>query len=172
MISRIKSDLVIPPYYYFIIFDKNEDKFELFTFENRNDLKYCHEIQQLIKINEFSSTISKWMKSPIFPKKYKNFHDCKMVIGVSSYSNFVQNLFYGDGIVLVSGLLADITNIISERLNFTYVFTLCYNIACSERLHSDLYVYNVAIIPTLDGYAMNNPGNYKWRNEMLNIQCV
>ena len=59
-ISKLKTNLVIPPYYYFIV-PGNDTKIELFTFENRNDLEVCHENQTLIKINEFSSTNLIWL---------------------------------------------------------------------------------------------------------------
>jgi len=172
MLSMLKTDLVIPPFYYFIIFDNNDDKLKLYTFENRNDIELCHESQQLIKINEFSSTTLKWTKNPIFPKKYKNFHGCKMIIGVYGYSNFLKYYSYEDRKVLVSGLLPDMMQIISDQLNFSVFYTLCYNVLCTKRLHGNLDVYNIAIIPTLEGYAMNNRGDYRWNNEMLNIQCM
>ena len=111
-ISSIKTDLVSPPFYYFIIFDRN---INLYTFENRNDLTSCHESQRLIKINEFSTNSLKWIKNPIFPKKYKNFHNCQMVIGVVTLTNLLRVDFKEE---ISSGPIVNLLVTISNLLNF------------------------------------------------------
>ena len=169
-ISSLKTDLVIPPYYYFIIFDND---IKLYTFENLKSLKICHESQQLVLINNFSVKKLKWTKKPIFPKKYKSFHNCTMVLGNHGFSNLFKYYYYEhQKKTLTFGLVKDILSTTSKILNFRLFITLCYTMDCTKRLHKHLYVYNVFINPTLERYAIHKERNFAWRHVMLNVQCT
>jgi len=174
-ISKLKTDLVIPPYYYFIILDTKDMQLKLFTFENRDDLEDCHEIQKLIEINKFSATHHKWTEDPVFPKKYQNFYGCRMILGVfSSGMNFLR-FFRAQTFNYINnpdGPLASIMEDIAERLNFSTFFFPCRFEMCHGVDNSRQYIYNVLHIATLDGYAFINMTEVQWRNVMLNIQCT
>jgi hypothetical protein len=173
--SRLRTDLVIPPYYYFIIPDKIDEKLKLYTFENRNDLKICHEMQQLVQINEFSTKSQKWINKPIFPKKYQNFHGCVMNLGAFyKTNNFLRFLNKSGDLILYSdqidGPLGNVMKDVEQRLNFSLVFVACLSTYCDEMLDFH-YLYNVIRTTTLDGYSFDSSRTIKWRNVMLNIQC-
>ncbi|CAG9811424.1 unnamed protein product [Chironomus riparius] len=163
--SSIKTDLVIPPFYFFIILDRN---INLYTFENRNDLTYCHESQKLIKINEFSTKSSKWIKSPIFPKKYKNFYSCKMVISLSATSNLFR-IDYKDQ--KPNGPIIELLSVIAKELNFTLMMLTCFDQACLDGIKEKFYLYNLLSTKNLEAHALNMDVNPCWRNVMLNIEC-
>ena len=165
MISLLKTNLVTPPFYYFIIFDRN---INLYTFENRKDLTFCHESQRLIKINEFSVTSLKWIKKPIFPKKYKNFHNCQMVIFNSDLSNLLR-VNSGDE---PTGPIIQLLETVAHQLNFKIFLMACFQRGCFERAQKSLYIYNVLYIPTLEGHSDRIDNNPRWNNVMLNIECV
>ena len=174
MLSRLKTNLVIPPYYYFILFDKNDKKLKLFTFENRNDLEVCHESQQLVQINEFSTQIQKWTKEPVFPKKYQNFHGCEMKLGLfygaSNFLRFVTKFnLPGFSAATIDGPLTLVMQDLGQRLNFSVAFFHCTVIGCKDVLRHK-YLYNAIITTTSDGYALSDAKPTDWRYVMLNIQ--
>lgn len=174
-LSKLKTDLVIVPYYYFIIQDQINDKLKLFTFENRNDLQYCHELQRLVPINEFSVKSQNWINKSIFPKKYQNFYGCKMKLG-SFYAanNFIRFFDKYGRIVPISekidGPLGNVLNDVAERLNFSLIFVACLEKNCRDIIEV-FYLYNVIYTTTLDGHAFATTKMARWRNVMLNIQC-
>ena len=90
----LRTNLKIPPFYYFLILNQNDKSLKLFTFENRDDLQICHEIQQLKEINEFSSNTQKWTTHPIFPKKYKNFYKCSLKLGVFFKESILESILF------------------------------------------------------------------------------
>lgn len=167
--------MVIPPYYYFIIYDKIDGKIKLFSFENRNDLRECHEVQQLVQINEFSTKSEKWTNKSIFPKKYQNFHGCLMKIGAYYKANNFLRFFDNFGNIIsrsenIDGPLGILMKDIAQKLNFSLAFVACKSNNC-EDLVNVYYLYNVIRTTTLDGHAFSNVKGVKWRNVMLNIQC-
>jgi len=172
LVSRIKTDLVIPPYYYFIIFDKSDEKFKLYTFENRNDLEICHEIQQLIQINEFSQETFKWTKNPIFPKKYRNFHNCIMVLGIQGGSNFFRMSSSRVSNALGEAPITKIFLEIADLLNFEILASVCFFKGCLEETEKEIYLYNIINTETLDGFAVNMNENRSWLSVLLNIECT
>ncbi|CAG9811245.1 unnamed protein product [Chironomus riparius] len=143
-ISRLKTDLVIPPYYYFLTFGSNS-RINLWTFENRNDLEVCHEIQTLIKINEFSTTNLSWKHDPIFPKKYKNFHGCLMNIGMNGFSSFDRAFLDNNGnqMIVTAGLKNRLLIILGVQLNFTLNSFQCLHPECLDRNETKPYLYNI-----------------------------
>jgi len=164
-ISSLKTDLVIPPYYYFIIPRRNDSNIELWTFENRDDLENCHENQTLIKINEFSSTKLQWTVSPLFGKKYKNFHNCTMVTGIPSkdlFITFYQTPYTKD--IDITGPSYDIMNFLAKELNFTNIFSICVNDKCTEHTEHPKELYNVMITSTI-----NNLAGIKYKMELSNF---
>lgn len=172
MIAMLKTNLVIPPYYYFIIFDKIDKKFKLFTFENRKGLKYCHESQQLMQINEFSEALQKWTNFPIFRKKYRDFHNCIMSIGIDGSTNFVRINPINENDAISKGPIILILTEIADELNFTIMARVCYEKGCLENLQKEEYLYNILSKETLDGYAVNRNENSNWLNVLLNIECT
>ncbi|KAL7014624.1 hypothetical protein ACKWTF_016034 [Chironomus riparius] len=170
--SRLKTDLVSPPYYYFIIYDAG---LKLFTFENRNNLKICHEVQQLVQINEFSIKSQDWINKSIFPKKYLSFHGCEMKLGVFYTANNFLRLVDDHGNIIsitsnVDGPLGNFMNDVAERLNFSITYVACLSRNCYD-IVKIYYLYNVIHTTTLDGYSFGNKASSKWNNIMLNIQC-
>jgi hypothetical protein len=173
-ISSIKTNLIIPPHYYFIIFDPNDKQLKLYTFENRNDLQFCNESQKLIKINIFSAKLQKWTLQPVFPKKYQNFHGCLMILGVfAGGTNFLRFYLNNDKFDYnhPDGPLAFILNDIAQRLNFSLAYIPCALEMCNG-LTSYQYIYNVLHVATLDGHSLLDISDVKWRSVMLNIQCT
>jgi hypothetical protein len=173
-ISELKTDLVIPPYYYFIIFDPKDKQLKLLTFENRDDLHFCHEAQTLVEINRFSQKLQKWTLQPVFPKKYQNFHGCQMILG--AFASGINLLRFNMPKIKPEsrspdGPLAYIFDDISQHLNFSVKFLSCKEGDCRDR-EIVSYIYNVIHVVTLDGYAIDYLMNVKWRNVMLNIQCT
>jgi hypothetical protein len=173
-ISELKTDLVIPPYYYFIIYAPDDKQLKLFTFENLDDLYMCHESQKLVEVNIFSVRFQKWTLNPVFPKKYLNFDGCIMILGVFvSGTNFLRfdpnntmfDLNHPDG------PLGPVLNDVGQRLNFSLSYVPCELEAC-QGLASYQYVYNVIRIQGLEGYAFVDITKVKWNNVMLNIQCT
>lgn len=172
-ILSLRTDLVIPPYYYFIIINEHNKMILLYTFENRKYLTICHESQQLIFINKFNILKLKWIKNPIFPNKYKNFHNCTMVLGTHGFSNFFKYFYFpSDHKTLTYGLVKDILRTIGKILNFKLFVTFCHSMDCTRRVHQNLYLYNVFVVPSLDGYAIHKDNDYIWRYVMLNVQCT
>jgi hypothetical protein len=173
-ISSIKTDLVIPPYYYFIIYDPDDKRLKLLTFENLESLQHCHEIQKLIEINIFSAKLQKWTLNPVFPKKYQNFHGCEMILGVFANG---MNLLRFDRKNIMSDLnhpdgpLASVLNDVAQRLNFSLAYIPCALEMC-RGLTKRQYIYNVLHVATLDGYSLLNMTAIKWNSAMLNIQCT
>jgi len=172
IISELKTDLVIPPHYYFIIFDKSDQKLKLFTFENRKDIKICHESQQLIQINVFSQETFKWTKNPIFPKKYQNFYNCIMVLGIQGGSNFFRISPSSASKDLSDGPITRILMEIAELLNFVILARVCLNKGCLQETIKDFYLYNIISMETLDGYAVNLNENRNWLSVLLNVECT
>ncbi|KAL7013534.1 hypothetical protein ACKWTF_015450 [Chironomus riparius] len=172
-ISSLKTDLVTPPYYYFLIIG-NSSKINLWTFENQKDLLVCHENQTLVKINEFSSSSLTWKNSKIFPKKYKNFHGCVMNIGLNILGSLDRANINIDKarIKLTKGLKNSLLLIMGERLNFILHSFECLDTKCSDQIDANEYLYNIMVTPTIDSYAVNKDSNYKWQMVMLNIQCT
>jgi hypothetical protein len=127
-IANLMTDLVIPPYYYFIIFDSDDKQLKLFTFENLDDLYMCHESQKLVEVNIFSVRLQKWTLNPVFPKKYLNFDGCIMVLGVFvsgmnllrfDPNNTMSDLNHPDG------PLALVLDDVGQRLNFSLHYIPC-----------------------------------------------
>jgi len=170
-ISSIKTDLVIPPYYYFIIFDKYTSEISLYTFENLLDLIFCHESQRLIKINKFTSTTSKWTTEPIFPIKYKNFHGCLMGFGVFNLTNLFQMSIKND-IYMFDEFMINLVEAIAKELNFIPSYVLCLKDDCSDHDTRKGYIYNILISSTLDGYAVSSNDELGFLCVLLNIQCT
>jgi hypothetical protein len=170
-IASIKTNLVIPPYYYFVVYDKYVDKITLHTFENLIGLDYCHEGQQLVKINEFSSTTSQWTTEPIFPIKYKNFHACTMLLGVYNLTNFFMLSVQNDTFAL-DEFMTKLIFVISTELNFSTTFCLCEENDCSDQVEKKEYVYNILRAVTLDGFAVSNSDELGFLCFLLNIQCT
>lgn len=170
-ISSIKTDLVIPPYYYFIIFDKYTSEISLYTFENLLDVFYCHESQRLIKINKFTSTTSKWTTEPIFPIKYKNFHGCLMGFGVYNFTNLFQVVNETDTYT-VDIFMVNLVQAIAKELNFIPSYILCSRYDCSDHDTRNGYIYNVLKSSTLDGYAVSYNDEFQFVCILLNIQCT
>jgi len=170
-ISSLKTDLVIPPYYYFIIPRRNDSHIELWTFENRDDLENCHENQTLIKINEFSSKKLQWTVSPLFPKKYKNFHNCTMVTGILNKDLFIAfyQTPYTEDIDIV-GPSYDIMNILAKELNFTNTFSICMNDKCTEHTQQPKELYNVMITSIINNLAEIKSKMELWNFVTLNIE--
>lgn len=175
--SQLRTDLLIPHFYYFIIFSKNYETLKLFTFENRNDLLICHEIQQLQEINQFSAESQKWINDPIFPKKYKNFHGCFMKLGsFFAQTNFIRffidlNDDY-DFHEYVDGPLVWVLKDIQQQLNCSIDILVCSLQNCVDVIE-DNFFYNIIHSTTLDGHAISNPLlNYNVKFVILNIQCT
>lgn len=168
-LMSLNTFLVIPPYYYFIVINKNYQQINLFTYENRQDLTICHESQQLIQINQFSSTELNWKHKPIFPKKYRNFHGCLMKLGVSDRTNLFKH-FRHDSKIELTGMIYDLVVDISSVLNFTAHFGLCYESNCLDYLKKST-LYNMIFVGSLDGHAYVSGGKFGTNQVMLNIQC-
>lgn len=153
-ISMLRTDLVIPPYYYFLVTGSNRTKIRLFTFENRNDLKICHENQTLIKANEFSSETLKWTVYPVFPRKYTSFHGCKMGIGVYPFTVFLLGHFYlMSENFTVFGPVNDLFQILAKKLHFSIEYLFCKSINCSVHSKKEMYLYNVIRITNWEWHA-------------------
>ncbi|KAL7013005.1 hypothetical protein ACKWTF_015144 [Chironomus riparius] len=168
MLSMLRTDLVIPPHYYFIIFDNLDQKFKLFTYENRKDLKMCHENQQLLQINEFSYDNLQWTITPVFTKKYKEFYNCILSLGIPASSNFFRLSSNKDS----QGPMIKILTEVAKILNFNILGDFCYSKNCLEALRKNQYFYNIISLETLDANAISMNENSFWRNVILNIECT
>ena len=167
-ISRLETKLVIPPYYYFIVIDQIDNKIKLFTFENLKNLTYCHERQESIQINEFSSSKHDWIQKPVFPKKYTNFYGCEMSIAVIDTSIF---LITKDSSKEGEGLINYILDELSFRLKFTGYYYGCNSLTCKEFAEERAHLYNIAEVIALDGYAFLTKKS-KWNFIMINVECA
>ena len=160
--------LIIPPYYYFIIIDQIDQKIKLFTFENLKNLRYCHEGQEAVQINEFSSSTLDWIQKPIFPNKYKNFYGCEMQLAIIDTSNFfVQKGIDQDP----EGLIFDIFKELEIRLKFYGHYFGCDVELCKDAAINNPLLYNIAEVISLDGYAYSQHMDGQWNFMALNVEC-
>ena len=176
ILSKLKTDLLLASYFYFIIFDEYDTKLKLFTFENRYNLDECHEVLQLFQINEFSTQIQKWTKEPVFPRKYQNFHGCEMKLGLfSGASNLLRLItkynFFGLRAIAIEGPLTWIIKDLGQRLNFSVAYVHCKLEGCRDVL-THTYLYNTIRTATLESYALGDMKAMPRRFVMLNIQST
>lgn len=167
-IANIQTNTKIAPHYYFIILDQDENEFNLFTFENKDDLEVCHEQQNLIKINSFSSDNQKWITEPIFPKKYQNFYGCRMNLGVQLTNSFfapVTNL--ANATAFGNSFGFDLVELIGRKLNFIPEVLFCEKYNCSKE-QQIFYHYNVLLVPILNIYTYEKK-SFKWNFVMINV---
>ena len=169
----LKTDLLIPHYFYFLISSENDQNLKLFTFDNRDDLIICHEIQQLQEINEFSLKTHNWKHHPIFSKKYKNFHKCVMVLG----NFFKQTVFirffwdYKSDLVYAEGPLVWIIKDIQKHLNLSISLSQCHVRDCADKMQN-LALYNVMYAATLEEHSFSYKTTDTIKFSMLNIECT
>lgn len=78
---------------------------------------------QMIEVNRFNKSSSRWMTKAFFPNMFDNFYGCNLVIGVPSQSPALGIDFHPDGsIANIWGYNALIIQNIAEHLNFTIVY--------------------------------------------------
>jgi len=167
-IASLNTNLLIIPLYYFIIPDQNDEKLKLYTFNN--NLAICTEKLRLYEVNEFSIKDRKWVLDPIFPKKFQNFHGCIMELGFYNFTN----LFFThvvDDILTVNSFLIDLMKAVSKHLNFIPNMMVCYKLRCEELITSYSSLYNILIIETLEGNAIQFIDNFRWLHSFMNIEC-
>ncbi|CAG9811075.1 unnamed protein product [Chironomus riparius] len=172
MLTILKTNLVIPPHFYFIIFDNSDQKFKLFTYENRKELKFCHESQRVVQINEFSEKTLQWTSFPVFPKKYQDFYNCIMVLGIPGGSNFFRILRQNVNRESSEGPMVKVLTEVADILNFTILGNACDTMSCLETSRKNRYLYNIISLETLDANAINMNENSNWKNILLNIECT
>ena len=170
-VQSLRTHNNIASLYYIIIFDQTDDIFKLFTFENRNDLDFCHENQRLIKINEFSSSSQKWLTDPIFPKKYKTFHECHMDLGVQVSNPFFPSELTGSIVESeLAGFGYEIMLILAEELKFTFQIGFCPDYNCDEdKLKFNFY--NVLSFPIMSMFP-HEMDSFGWRFVMINVPAL
>jgi len=167
-IATLNTNLVIIPLYYFIIPDQNDETIKLYTFDNNKNFVMCTEKLRLYEVNEFSTKDRKWVEDPIFSKKFKNFHGCIMRLG---FYNFTNLFFSSDENLIVSSFLIDLIRAVSEHLNFIPNMIGCYRPKCQEENMEGVYLYNIFVIETLEGNAVQLVNNFRWLHSLMNVEC-
>lgn len=78
---------------------------------------------QMIEVNRFNKSSSRWMTKAFFPNMFDNFYGCKLVIGVPSQSPALGIDLHPDGSVAnIWGYNALIIQNIAMHLNFTIIY--------------------------------------------------
>lgn len=174
-LSMLETALMIPHHYFFIFHSNENENLQLLTFENRKDLQICHESQQLIKINEFSSKTQKWTVSPIFSKKYTNFYNCHMKLGLfyrqTILIRFIIEFRMNYDDISVDGPLVWILMDIQKRLNISIDIFRCIHYDCADAFRK-LTLYNILYPATLDLYSFDTIKTETTKFTMLNIECM
>jgi len=171
-IIKLKTLSNIAPLYYIITFDEKDEIFKLFTFENLDDIKICHEKQKVIKINEFSAENTKWLTEPIFPKKYQNFHGCRMNFGVQEFSPFFPPILNTSKVEIKdSGIGYSLVNLLEKQLNFTAKIHFCTDYNCVQRIQNYSSIYNVISFPILSMFP-HQMDSFGWRFVSINVPAL
>ncbi|CAG9811426.1 unnamed protein product [Chironomus riparius] len=169
-ISNLTSDNNIAPLYYIIVFDQDKNIFKLLTFENRNDLEACHERQRLMEINEFTTDTQKWLTKPIFPKKYTNFYNCIMHLGVQESNSFLPSKLTGTHVENEFAGLGYILFVLAQKLNFSVRIFYCDEYNCNEEKSMFIF-YNVFAFPILSMFPLEMD-SFGWRYVMINVPAM
>jgi len=90
-------------------------------------------------INKFSTVRQKWDNESFFPKKFSNFHDCRIVLGIRNVLYGTQIHKAANGTVFVKGYSADILKALARALNFQLVFSI-YDPATNKPLNLTLSI--------------------------------
>jgi hypothetical protein len=169
-LATLDTMLAIIPLYYFIVPGHSYENLKLFTFDNNKLYPQCIETFDLYEVNEFSVKDRKWLKDPIFPKKFQNFHGCIMGIGFYNFTNLFFTSVVDDKPV-VNHFVVDLTTAIAKHLNFHPNLITCFKPNCAEQTFDQTYLYNILVSETLDGSAVASNGNYRWLHSFMNVEC-
>jgi len=170
-ISMIHAYYKLTQFLYFIVFDKNDKQIKLYTFDNDDHVDMCREYLKLYKINEFSSTTLKWIKEPIFPKKFQDFHNCFMPLAFYNSSGIFRS-YSADGKFIGSKFLHDLMDVVSSHLNFVPNLIFCQFEQCAEQSKKGIYFYNFIHLDSLNGASIRYADKPSWLNVFLNIECA
>lgn len=115
---KINNTLMVRHQNYLIEYDKY---IGLETFSWYTSLA-CN-TSQMIEVNRFNKSSSRWMTKVFFPNMFENLNGCKLVIGVPSQSPALGIDYHPDGSVAnIWGYNSLIIQNIAEHLNFTIVY--------------------------------------------------
>jgi len=174
-IEHLRLDKVISHYYYFIVTNQKLKTIKLWTFDNRNDRKYCVEnLQSSVCLNEFSLFNLKWNIEPIIPKKHKNFNGCIMNIGIQDETNFFRSYFRNNKTIM-NNFLISLLKAISKHLNFKYIGKFCTYRDCSDQIYVGTHIYNILSVLTIEGVLIGQSKTkekMRWMHTMMNIECT
>ena len=70
------------------------------------------------------------------------------------------------------GLFNEILNELAKRLNFKGYYYGFNSVTCKEFIDTREFLYNIAEIVALDGYAFLSSSDSIWNFMMLNVECA
>jgi hypothetical protein len=131
-------------YQYFVVNEKKSMKLLTFVWYTQQNCS----VPQLVEINQFDKNTNKWNNSNFSIDKHKNFHDCRIVVGIKGSDDEVD----------FGGFSEKIVTLLSEALKFKLVINK---------------IISISMVPNHDPeYAIETYLDVIYRHENLTVDFV